>query len=99
LITFKTDRLPYAAGSLCRRQHVLADRSDLGGALAGPAAGVGAHAASSAAIDGALFLGGLIVMASRGKALLPVLLVILLMIGVEIAAGVLKPFSRQRGKR
>jgi hypothetical protein len=44
-------------------------------------------------------LGGLIVIASRGKALLPVLLVILLMIGVEIAAGVLKPFSRRQGKR
>jgi hypothetical protein len=46
-----------------------------------------------------LLVGGLIAIASRGKALLPVLLVILLMIGVEIAAGVLKPFSRHRGKR
>ena len=46
-----------------------------------------------------LFLGGLIVIASRGKALLPVLLVIVLMIGVEIAAGVLRPFSGHRGKR
>jgi hypothetical protein len=50
-------------------------------------------------LTAAVLLGGLIVIASRGKALLPVLLVILLMIVVEIAAGVLRPFSRRPGKR
>ena len=50
-------------------------------------------------LTAALFLGGLIVVASRGKALLPVLVVILLMIGVEISAGVLNPFPKHRGKR
>jgi hypothetical protein len=50
-------------------------------------------------LTAAVLLGGLIVIASRGKALLPVLLVVLLMIVVEIAAGVLRPFSRRPGKR
>lgn len=50
-------------------------------------------------LTAAIFLGGLIVVASRGRALLPVLLIIVLMIGVEISAGVLRPFSPPPNKR
>ncbi len=47
----------------------------------------------------AVVLGGLVVVATKGRALLPVLLVILLLAGVEFLGWLLKPLPRRRDKR
>jgi hypothetical protein len=47
-------------------------------------------------LTAAIFLGGLIVVATRGKAALLVLLVLVLMTGVEMVGWVLNPLPRKR---